>query len=296
MKLSASNRSNFAASIDSTYAPEASVVLRYKNILNPGMTDEEDLKYKALLQSTSIKEGARIFHLMNFCGVEIYILDETSLMHTKTLKSIDGCVTIAKCKLAGAEKVVFESGGNTGTALTEYGRRAGLETYFFVPEENLSLLNGKTFERDKAHLVSVSEPGLVKEAVRLFEKLNDLQHIRQTTWRFEASMFRGLFILEYMLRNEKFDWLAQTISAAFGPIGIYRVLNGLEQRGGPPTYLGIPEVANSCIEPGKLRLLYRPTSEQGSGKLLSRVMYDVKPHTPGPRKNYRIFFVALMET
>ena len=66
MKLSASNRSNFAASIDSTYAPETSVVLRYRNILNLGMTDEEDSKYKALLQSTSIKEGARIFHLINF--------------------------------------------------------------------------------------------------------------------------------------------------------------------------------------------------------------------------------------
>jgi threonine synthase len=205
-------------------------------------------------------------------------------MHTKTLKSIDGCVTIAKCKLDGFEKVVFESGGNTGTALTEYGRRAGLETYFFVPEENLSLLNSKAFEQDRVHLVAVSEPGLVKEAVRLFEKLNGLQHIPQTAWRYEASMFRGFFILEHMMKTERFDWLAQTISAAFGPIGIYRVLNTF---GGAmetlPRFLGIQQEANCPM--------YRAWKskdditdqhdKQGTRQLLSRVMYDVKPHTHG---------------
>ena len=56
------------------------------------------------------------------------------------LKSTDGCITIAKCKSKGYERIVFESGANTGTALTEYGVHAGLETYFFLPEENLLLL------------------------------------------------------------------------------------------------------------------------------------------------------------
>jgi len=38
-------------------------------------------------------------------------------------------------------EVVFESGGNTGAALTEYGQKAGLETFLFIPEENVSLLD-----------------------------------------------------------------------------------------------------------------------------------------------------------
>ena len=113
-------------------------------------------------------------------GVEIFILDETSLMHTKTLKSVDGCITIARCKLMGHEKVVFESGGNTGTALTQYGIRAGLETFMLIPEENLPLLNSRIFEPDKAHLLSVVEPRLVKKAAHLLGKLNGFKQIPET--------------------------------------------------------------------------------------------------------------------
>lgn len=284
MKLLARDKSNFAAQIDSTYDAETSVVLRYRNLFVTGMGDGVDAKYKEFLQKTSIEEGARIFHLVNFGGVEVWILDETSLMHTRTLKSIDGCVTIAKCMVEGFDKVVFESGGNTGTALTEYGRRAGLETYFFVPEENLSLLNSGSFASNKAHLVSVREPGLVKEAVRLFEKLNGFKHIPETGWRYEASMFRGFFVLEYMMRNRKFDWLAQTISAAFGPIGIYRVLAGFgEAIKGAPRFLGVQQEAN-CPMYRAWKSNSAVTSQgeiPGTGQLLSRVMYDVKPHTHG---------------
>ena len=50
--------------------------------------------------------GSRL--VLKYKGVEIYLLDETSLMHTRTLKSIDGCVTIAKCKQAGLQRVVLE--------------------------------------------------------------------------------------------------------------------------------------------------------------------------------------------
>jgi hypothetical protein len=93
--------------IDTTYEPKTSIVLRYRNAFKSEMTDEEDLKYKEWLQRTSIREGVRIFPLLSYKGVEIHILDETSLMHTKTLKSIDGCVTIAKCKLRGYDRVAF---------------------------------------------------------------------------------------------------------------------------------------------------------------------------------------------
>jgi threonine synthase len=71
--------------------------------------------------------------------VDISALDET-LMHTRTLKAIDGCVTTAKCLLAGLQRVALETGGNTGSALTAYATRAGIETYCFLPDENLVLL------------------------------------------------------------------------------------------------------------------------------------------------------------
>jgi threonine synthase len=284
MKHLVKNRIDLDRAIDPDYKTEKSIVLRYRNAVQFGATIEEDSEYKEWLQKTSIREGARIFPLLTYKGVDIYILDETSLMHTKTLKSIDGCITIAKCKLNGYERVKFESGGNTGTALTQYGVRAGLETFMFLPEENLSLLNSEIFESKKAHLIAVKKPGLVKQATHLFGKLNGFQHIPETAWRYEASRFRGFFILEYMLEKGEFDWLTQTISAAFGPIGIYWVLRGLRKEMHQiPQFLGIQQEANSPLyRAWKTKRAPTDLDKINSTKeLLTRVMYDVKPQTYG---------------
>jgi hypothetical protein len=285
MRLLLDDELNLDQFIDDRYRSDVSIVLRYRNALTFG-EPEEDSVYKDFMKKTSIREGARIFPLLTYRGVDIHILDESSLMHTGTLKSIDGCITISKCRLKGYERVVFESGGNTGTALTEYGQRAGLETFFFVPEENVSLLHSRTFEPEKAHLISVGEPGLVKKAAGLFKGLNGIRHIPQTAWRYEASTFRGLFILEHMMQKENFDWLAQTISAAFGPIGIYGVLSNCRKKMGDiPRFLGIQQEANCPMynswKAENKEVKTSPVERRSGEKLLSKVMYDVAPHTYG---------------
>jgi threonine synthase len=290
MKLLAKNRVDLDKCVDARYSPEESVVLRYRNAFEFGTTAEEDAAYKAWLQKTSIREGARIFPLLRYRGVDIYILDETSLMFTRTLKSIDGCVSIAMCKLRGYDRVVFESGGNTGTALTEYGQRAELETFFFCPEENLSLLNSKTFDPDHAHLISVERPGMVKEAAKLFEEMNGLKHIPETEWRYNASVFRGFFVVEHMMGNGRFDWLVQTVSAAFGPIGIYRVLQEFrEDIGEAPRLWGVQQEVNCPMHKAwkSNKATIEPTEIDSTAQLLTRVMYDVKPHTYGTYKDLR---------
>jgi threonine synthase len=295
MKNMTENKLPLEASIDREHSPESSIVLRYLDAFNFGMTDEESAQYKEWLRKTSIQEGARIFPLLSYKGVDIHILDETTLMRTRTLKSIDGCVTTARCKLMGEETVVFESGGNTGSALTAYGQRAGLETYFFVPEANLSLLNSKLFEPDRAHLISVKERDLVKEATHAFASATGYRKIPEVAWRYEASRFRGCFILEHMIENGPFDWLAQTISAAFGPIGIYNVL---ERFGGVqgriPRFLGIQQEGNCPM--------YRAWKSKGTMSasvdispdkdLLAKVMYDVKPHTHGTYEDLRTVLIG----
>lgn len=281
MKILARNRIDFHRSVDRRYPSEISIVLRYKDVFQFEESVEKDIEYKHWLQKTSIREGSRIFPLLNHRGVEVSILDETSLMHSKTLKSIDGCITIAKCKLKGYEKAVFESGGNTGTALTQYGNRAGIETFMFIPEENLFLLNSEIFKPQKAHLFSVENPGMVKEAAHLLTKLKGWKHIPEREWRYEASMFRGLFILEQMFEKGEFNWLTQTISAAFGPIGIYRVLKHFKQEWKDlPRFLGIQQEANPPM--------FRAWKDRGERtewsfqeELLTKVMYDAQPQTYG---------------
>lgn len=279
------DKRNFFECIDQAYAPETSVVCRYRNAFTFGPPDE-DASYKQALLGTSLREGVRIFHLLTYSGVDIYVLDESSLMQTGTLKSIDGCISAAKCKLRGYERVVFESGGNTGTALTEYCGRSGLETFLFVPEENLSLLDSKVFQSEKAHLISVAEAGWVKKSAHLLKGLNGIQHIPEVAWRYEASKFRGCFILEYSATNGGFDWILQTISAAFGPIGIYSVLNDFNTPDNKiPRFLGVQQEANSPMYKAwksKDRQLDKQSpAPEVRGKLLTRVMYDVAPQTYG---------------
>lgn len=275
---------SFTRCIDSNYESEKSIVLRYLKAFRFGATAEEDSNFRDWIKKTSIEEGSRIIPLFTYRDVSIFILDETSFMHTKTLKSIDGCITIAHCKSRGHDRVVFESGGNTGTALTRYGQKSSLETFFFIPEDNLCLLESKAFKHPKSHLISVKNPGMVKEAVSKFSKWNEVRHIPETSWRYQASMFRGSFILEYMLLEEKFDWIIQTISAAFGPIGIYRILyhfaHELEKL---PSFLGIQQEMNCPMYKAwkNHEKAIQSESISSTGQLLTRIMYDVMPRSYG---------------
>ena len=275
---------SFEYSIDHRCPAERSIVLRYKDHFSFGSTPDEDAQFKRWLEKTSIREGARIFPLFSHRGVDVHVLDETSAMHTGTLKSTDGCITIAKCKSRGHERIVFESGANTGTALTEYGVNAGLETFFFLPEENVLLLREKTFASPMAHLISVDHPGRVKRAARLFARLNNIRHVPETGWRYEASRFRGCFVLEHVLTHGAFDWVTQSISAAFGPIGIYSVLARWQKQAGKlPRFLGVQQKAN-CPMYRAWKANSRevtPMPVHSTGNLLTKSMYDFAPHTYG---------------
>ena len=285
----------FEKLIDTRYAAEKSIVLRYRNAFTFGTTDGEDARFKQCLEKTSIQEGTRIFPLLSYKGVDIHVLDETSLMHTGTLKSIDGCVTTAKCKLRGYERIVFESGANTGMALTAYGLRAELETFFFVPEENLPLLDRRIFRSPAAHLIAVEDPGLVKRAARLFARLYRLKHVPETAWRYEASGFRGCFVLEHILAQGRFDWITQTISAAFGPIGIYSILKQFKQHAGEsPRFLGIQQQANCpmyCAWKSRAPNV-APVPIRSTSQLLTKAMYDFAPHTYGTYQDLKELLVA----
>jgi threonine synthase len=281
--------------IDCDVPADRSIVLRYLHAFAFG-EPAVDRQFKDHLAAASIREGARIVPLVRYRGVDIWLMDETSYMHTKTLKSIDGCVTTAKCKLAGIDRVVLETGGNTGSALTVYGTRCGLDTYCFVPAENLSLLDSRSFSSTHAHLVAVEDPGSVKAAARALGEMLDLTHIPKVAWRYDASRFRGMLILEHELADGRFDWIAQSISAAFGPIGIYWTLGHFGPKSGRlPRFLGVQQRANCPMYrswAGRRKTL-RATALTSTTGLLARTMYDVKPHTYG---TYRELLGLLEDT
>ncbi len=280
MKLIAGNRSAFERAIDAGYGPDTSIVTRYRNAVQFDEKAENDGTFKKYLLENSIREGVRIVQLPSYKGVAIHILDETSWMATGSLKSIDGCLTAARCLMEGVTRIAFESGGNSGSALTLYGQKAGLETFFFCPLENVDLLDSSLFDNRSAHLIAVEDRGAVKELTGLFAKNASIRHVPDMSWRYAAAMFRGLFILEQMLASGKYDWISQTVSAGFGPIGIYKVLETFRSEILKlPRFLGIQQESNCPMFEAWRPEAASSTSKAGQGNLLTRVMYDNSPQT-----------------
>ena len=271
----------FLSGIDRDWSAERSVVLRYRNCLRFEPSAGDDKELKNLFLRTSISEGLRIAPLLVYRDVEILVLDETSLMRTHTLKSIDGAVSIARSLQRGYRRIAFESGGNTGTALTVYGSRLGLETFLVVPSENLSLLDSTDFADPNAHLIAVRDREHVKKVASELREREGLPKVPQPEWRLEASNFIGSFLLEAMLEGLRIDCLVQTISAAFAPIGIFRVLR--QQRSELhrlPRFLGVQQAPN-CPMYQVLKGDEAAGEVSTGDQLLTRVMYDSTPQTYG---------------
>ncbi|MEJ2084929.1 MAG: hypothetical protein P8Y44_04525 [Acidobacteriota bacterium] len=276
------SETEFLDAVDTSVDGSQSIVLRYRDAVRFEAEDKDDRRFKKHLDRTSLMEGLRVVPVLEYRGVSIDILDESSLMATGTLKSVDGCLAAARSLHEGFDRCVFESGGNTGSALTRYGECVDLESYFIVPTENLSVLDSSIFVRPRAHLIAVDNPGQVKPAAARLAQLQGLRRIPAPGWRYQSSTLIGCFVLEHFLAHGSYDHMVQSISAAFGPIGIYKVLaafgNGLKL----PRFVGIQQAANCPMfrawrgQNGEETKPVRSTSE-----LLSRVMYDSEPHTYG---------------
>ena len=263
---------SFLARIDGRHAAGERAALRYRHVLRFSADADEDGCVRDHIARTSIREGLRIFPLLEHRGVAVDVLDLSSLMHSRTLKSLDGCVTIAHCLARGIGKIAFESGGNTATALALYGRRAGLETFCFVPTANLGLLDRDVFAAKGSHLIAVDDASAVQDVVARFVETTGIPRVPETEWRLQASTVVGCFVLESLLAGPSYDWLVQSISAAFGPIGIYRIL--LEHRAElerVPRFLGVQQAAN-CPMVHAWRATRAPA--QVREPLLVEVMYD----------------------
>ena len=266
--------------IDLSYTADASAAMRYcSGALSPHLTQED-------VGITTQREGFRLLELGAHRGVRLLLLDETTRMKTGTYKSLDGCISTALCRKLGYSRVAFSSGANAGSALTDYGIRAGLETFFFCPSSNLFKIEGKLFEPQQAHLIAVEGTDRrVKEAARLFSDILNVPLIPKLEWRLLASGIRGLFIAEQMReRKQGFDWFAQAICAGFGPIGMYGILQSLVANESIsaewiPRFLGIQQeglspIANAWSE--QLSELHDPTTTSTSASI-EPALYNTHP-------------------
>jgi len=234
----------FERAIDRGCPADRSVVLRYRKACRLWDGPATDA-LEPLLPRTSLGEGMRVVPLFVHRGVTVDVLDSTSLMATHTHKSVDGCVTTAHCLRAGYSRIVFESGGNTGAALTRYASRAGIETFLFLPAENLTLLDAGTFAEPGVHVVAVESAADVKPAAAAFAKREGIPRVPDLAWRHEAAACIGGFVLEHLLSHQPPTHFVQGISAAFAN-------RDLQDAGAVPRTTRWSPIVSRCPAGGKL--------------------------------------------
>jgi threonine synthase len=237
--------------VDEAISPEQSLLLRYHRVL-PLLQLGLDVPKEDIVNS-SIAEGARIFPLSQYQGVDILVCDESSLMATGTYKDLDACLISSLVSRQSLNSVVLSSGGNLGYAMARYARKVGIQVYFFHPKSTLYKLDANNFKWDGIKVITVDRPEQdVKQLAKDFAQTYGLVHVPNLSWRFAASAVRAMHIAELLFERQKIDWLAQTICAGFGPVGIYDCWSELSERDlidsrFIPPFLGIQQETNAPI-------------------------------------------------
>ena len=257
----------------------SSIVNNY--ILESPITIESRLK---AIEPFSIQEQIRLIPPLHFNGVKVFILDESSGMHTGSFKALDASVCIGDCIRKGINEICFTSGANTGMALTAYGNQVGIKTHFFIPASNGWKLDSRYVKSPLSYIYAVEDSDLVKELCKGFSNATNIPLMPLREHRHQGSRRRGAYIATLIEEGFHTDWFVQTVCAGFGPIGIYdylyelQLLNKLKTL---PKFLAVQQSGNNAMTKwlsprlGESRIL----NTRGNGALIEATMYDKHPET-----------------
>ncbi len=230
------------------YSPDQSIALRYHRENPLGFSEAE-------LAAGCIREGVRIRSAIRYKDCSIHVMDETTLMHSHTFHSLDGALINSLCHKHNYEMVVIPTGGNLGIALAHYCGQCGIHVFIFTPEHCVGNFSASLISNTFVHLIAVSDGKNKSAAIAFAQFLKERMtlaynpFVMRKEYRQAASIPRGCFIHEHMQTNHSsFDWIAQTISAAFGPLGIYEALNKFRHQNSltaMPRFLAVQQATNA---------------------------------------------------
>lgn len=223
------------------YREEHSVVRRYANHL-----DGIDM---ADLHRSSLREGARIVQLPSYRGVDIDVLDMSTLSTTGTFKDWVACVTVAESLTKGHQTILAQSSGNTGNALARYMSNVGIRCVILYPptsrkriRHDLAGLPGVNF------IEVVAAEKSIKDALREYADSSGIPAVPSLRNQYEGNKLRAYFLRDATVQSGcHWNWHAQAISSSYGPFGFYRGISEIQHSGSPlmpsPRFLGIQQEA-----------------------------------------------------
>lgn len=238
------------------------------------------------VRAASVQEKVRLLEPLKRDGSTIHILDESSEMHTRSFKAVTALMCVADCLRRGIDSICFSSGANTGMALTSYANRVGIRTHFFIPSQNLSKLDPRCVDSPLSHIHPVEDPSQTKWMCDRFACETGMSLMPENKHWLDAARLRGAAIERLMEECAPCDWLAQTVCAGFGPIGIYDYLVQQHEKGCLkvlPRFLAVQQSAN-CALGRHLQSRLGPTKvvlAEDDNRPIEEIMYDFHPETYG---------------
>jgi threonine synthase len=164
-----------------------------------------------------------------------------------------------------------------------------LIVYFFHPRSTLYKLDAANFAGDRVKVITVDRPEReVKRLAKEFADTYGITHVPNLDWRFAASAVRAMHIMERsLLPGRRVDWMAQTICAGFGPVGIYDCWSWLIGKklmpaDMVPSFLGIQQAANAPIvrawEKGSRRITEQDIVANSLESYIEPGLYNTNPN------------------
>jgi threonine synthase len=247
------------------FREDASVVLCYAEHV-AGVKEDA-------LRRVSQREGARIVRLAPFEGVELDVLDLSTLSHTGTFKDWVACVATARVLQARTPVVAAQSSGNTANALASYASHAGIRSVILYPPASRRRINPGLAAHPLVDFVEVdASEQRIKEILREAAQAAGVPVLPTLTDQHEGNKPRARFLHDAAKElGSGWDWHVQALSSAYGPLGFYRGVD--ELGGGPgPRLLGVQQEAVAPYAEALSGVVANPQARMLEPTLFRRVL------------------------
>ena len=177
--------------------------------------------------------------------IKLYLYDMTTKNPSGTFKDFLGCLTFAYCLQNGIDCICAQSSGNTAMSLIHYARKnPSIKLIQFYLKENSYKINSK-FVPDNVILIEInSSEAEMKRILKRFSDLTNIPIMPNFNIQIEANQIRAYIVNDYSNQNKiPFNWYVQSLSSAFGPLGLYHGFKSINSPLLIPKLLGIQQQA-----------------------------------------------------
>jgi threonine synthase len=191
---------------------------------------------------------AKITYFDTIEDINLYLLDLTTGTTFGSFKSLVGFLTVVRILEKGYKEIVFVSSGNTGNNIIGFLKPFDIKINYFLPSRSIYKINPDLYN-PKMHRIFAVEgnDADTKRLARKFGEINNIPYIPDYDTQIEANKVRAKIIVDFQEKEKiQFDWLSQSLSAGYGPIGTYYGYKELNYNPYKiPKFLGIQQ-ENNC--------------------------------------------------